>query len=254
MKNYSLIIILVIFTSCTDNKEKIEIVKIDSNTTIKKHFYADGKLRLEESYSKDANGHEILNGHTKEYYPSGKLKSNFLYFMGKMEYNSYRFFENGNLAEIYRRHLGIPVGKQVEYYPNGNVQNVVLSSGNDTNLFRMQLDEKGKINFISGIPLWLAFFDNPIHVNDTITVFNTVIIDRHINSILKLKIISPTGEKRLDTTITKFSSKYFDNYFMIKGVFGSVGKYEYIADITLQNDSNQILKVDRKVVSIDVLP
>lgn len=255
LKSYYFTIFVFIFiTSCSNKNEKIEIVKIDSNTILKKHFYESGKLHLEESFYKNAKGNEILNGHSKEYYPSGKLKLNFSYWKGKLENNSYRYFENGYLAEINRRHFGIPVGKQVEYYSNGNVENIVLSSGDDTNLFRMQLDEKGKINSISGIPLWLAFFDFPIHVHDTLTVFNTVIVDHNLRSILKVQMINPSGKKVMDTIVTKFKSKEFDNYFMLKGEFEGVGKYKYIADITLQNDSNQILKVDRKEVTINVLP
>ena len=83
---YYIIVLLIFFT----------VIQLRAQSSIKKSFYPDGKLKSEISYSDS-----IRDGAAKFYYESGNLKEERNYVNGKVEGTVKLYHKNGKLSEIF---------------------------------------------------------------------------------------------------------------------------------------------------------
>jgi TonB family protein len=81
------IIVLLIF---------LAVIQLRAQSSIKKSFYPDGKLKSEISYSDS-----IRDGAAKFYYENGNLKEERNYVNGKVEGTVQLYHKNGKLSEIF---------------------------------------------------------------------------------------------------------------------------------------------------------
>jgi len=84
------------------------------------------KTSVLESKFKDGKAH----GETLEYYPSGKLRTKFLYEDGKKNGETIAYYENGNVEVRATFKDDLLEGQTTEYYRNGKIKNIKTYKGN----------------------------------------------------------------------------------------------------------------------------
>lgn len=89
-----------------------------TKSTIKKQFYADGKLQLEREFINDTTVH----GFYREYYPNGVLKVERRYLLNLEEGIVKGYFDNGKLMYFINYDSGILEGPAEWYHQNGKIE------------------------------------------------------------------------------------------------------------------------------------
>jgi hypothetical protein len=244
------LVLLLSLTACS--KRVREEVKWLTNDSYIKSSFIDGKIVSRERFKKDDKGVDRLNGYCEYFYVNGNKKAEMYYKMGIWDGHAIKYFENGAIFGRYTRFNGKPFGKQVEYFDNGNVHNIVLSNGRDTTLFQLQLKRNGEVNFIKDLPLYINISKNPIQIGDTMKITATVIEGDGLSTKLILKLINPSNITVLNDTITKYKSIGNNSYYFLYGQFDSVGTYKLQYAVELVNSQGQIIAEGRDTYPITV--
>jgi len=107
MRNYSIFFLICLFLSCSKNGDKKSItyydngnlkretIYVENKKIIIKDFYDNGNLKCLSE--RNTGGQE--HGKFQFYYPSGRLKQDFIMENGKIDGIAKNYYENGQLAE-----------------------------------------------------------------------------------------------------------------------------------------------------------
>jgi antitoxin component YwqK of YwqJK toxin-antitoxin module len=125
-----------------------------------REYYKSGKLKSERSYNEEKQ----LHGPYNIYYENGQLQEEEIYKNGFFDGPHKTYYENGQLKSEAFYKNGKAEGLSRDYYRNGNIQNEeVKKSGKRDGLYRAY-NENGKIseegNYKNGMPdgLWKRYY------------------------------------------------------------------------------------------------
>lgn len=132
-KNIFLILLILIFISCNNEKYFTE-------------YYPSGNLKLKVQIDKDS----IQNGTYEEFYESGELKSKTNYVNGKISDSLYNFYENGTIKDKGIVKNNFQSGWWYYYRPNGSLKEKtewIIVKDNLHKNQSMYFDQNGKIKY-----------------------------------------------------------------------------------------------------------
>lgn len=124
-----IILMFVFLCSCSTNEPKI---------TIKREYYPSGKLKSEVECLKDT-----LDGFAKYYYENGNISKLYSNRKGYKEGSYTEYFENGVIKSKFVYYYGIPSGSIYFYYKNGKLERYAASSYKRECFYVMKFDSMG---------------------------------------------------------------------------------------------------------------
>jgi hypothetical protein len=242
MKKIFILILILSSYSCNNTHKSYVLI---SDGKLKEVIYSGNNVIAEQEFI--IAGHDTVpNGSYKEYYDGGELKAESYYKMGMKDSVSITYFENLSIKGFFNRFEGRPIGKQVEYYANGNVATITLAGGYDSVLFYIHFFENGGVDSIKGIPLYVNANSKTITKQEKFVISHNVIKEKDIRSILNIKFISPDGRVVYDSTPTNFYTFQNNQIFDFTGIFDAIGSYVYSANIKLLKGKDTI--VDKTLI------
>lgn len=224
---------LIVLRKYFDNGILENEVRINSDSVLNgtsRSYYKSGKIRV-EAYFKDGK----RNGVAKGYFDNGQLHYIGRYRDDQKDSSFYWYDENGHLKQLENWLDGEQIGEQKSYFLNGRMKYYeIIARVNERPFYKAELDSLGNLLHEDGNPLnMMVRADRVFRVGDTLLASFPLAIRDYSLVELTMKRRNQFGQIE-KIPLRAFDTLYFGIGYNLQEPLNEIGRvdYEFVLSLT----------------------